>query len=235
MKDYIYKLEKFEGPLDLLLQLIESAELDITDVSLAQVAEQFIRYLAGVEQKNPQELADFLVVAAKLLLIKSKVLLPVFHDQEDEEAAQDLEKQLKIYRVYYKAAQVVQELITNKNFFYAREKLPYNFEKIFNPPAHLTTQKMKEIFLRVLKEIEPVVKLPQRSIKKVISLQDKISAIRAKIMGKIELRFQDLILDSKSRTEIIVTFLGILELVKQRLVIVTQDDNFSEIIVRKLP
>ncbi len=234
MKDFIYKLEKFEGPLDLLLQLIESAELDITEVSLAQVADQFIRYLGNVEQINPQELADFLVVAAKLLLIKSKMLLPIYHDQEDEDAARDLEAQLKIYREYYQAAQTVQSMIGEKKFFYAREKLPFSFEKIFNPPLGLTGDKMKLIFVQILKEIEPVVKMPEKTLKKVISLQDKISEIKNKILNKIELSFQDLISDSKSRTEIIVTFLGILELVKQRLVIVKQDENFSEIVVKKL-
>ena len=99
---YKVKLEKFEGPLDLLLQLIESADLDITEISLSQVADQFMRYLIEVENKNPDELADFLVAASRLLLIKSRILLPNLHI-EDEGEAMELEIQLKIYKEYYEA------------------------------------------------------------------------------------------------------------------------------------
>ena len=102
----VYKLEKFEGPLDLLLQLIESADLDITEVALSKVADQFMEYLEQVEEKNSEEMADFLVVASRLLLIKSRILMPALHLDEDDEVI-GLEEQLKIYREYYEASKKI--------------------------------------------------------------------------------------------------------------------------------
>ena len=90
------KIENFEGPLDLLLQLIEQEELDITQVSLSAVAEQFISYLETIEKKEPEMLADFLLIAAKLLYIKSRALLPEL-EMELEEDSIDLARQLKMY------------------------------------------------------------------------------------------------------------------------------------------
>ena len=99
---YTIKIQKFEGPLDLLLQLIEQEELDITEISLAHITEQYLEYLATIEELYPDELADFLVVATKLLLIKSHMLLPELTlEDEDEES---LTRQLQLYKKYVEAA-----------------------------------------------------------------------------------------------------------------------------------
>ncbi len=230
---YQVKLEKFEGPLDLLLQLIESAEMDITEVSLAQVTDQFIHYLAQAESKNPEELADFLVVATKLLLIKSRILLPNLHLDEEDEAL-ELETQLKIYKEYYEASKKVKEILDKQKVMFAREKIPLDIEVIFNPPENLGVEKLKKIFLDVIKEIEPVVKLPKKSMLRAISIKEKIEKIKNKIMQGISLSFGEMIKDSKDRTEIIVTFLSVLELVKQKIVVVRQNKMFDEIILTPL-
>ena len=147
---YQVKLEKFEGPLDLLLQLIEQADLDITEVSIAKVVEQFMIYLEQVEEKNPEELADFLVVAAKLLLIKSRALLPnLFLGDEDD--GLNLESQLKIYKKYYDASKIIEKILAEKKVLFTREKIPVDVEVIFNPPESLTTEKLQKIFLSLLK------------------------------------------------------------------------------------
>ncbi len=226
------KLEKFEGPLDLLLQLIESADLDICEISLSQVADQFMKYLEKVEQKSPEELADFLVVAAKLLLIKSRVLLPQLHLEEESDAL-ELEKQLKIYKEYFEAAKKIAEIIGRKKFMFAREKIPLDREVVFSPPPHLGMEKLRRIFLEIIKEIEPIVKLPKKSLLRTISIKEKIENIRQKIIAGLKLNFKDLIAGAKDRTEIIVTFLGLLELVKQRAVSVKQEGEFGEIILEK--
>ena len=143
---HIIKLEKFEGPLDLLLQLIESADLDITEVAIAQVADQFMEYLGQVEEKRPEELADFLVVASRLILIKSRVLLPSLHLEEENDAV-ILENQLKIYKEYYEASKKIEDILASKKVLFAREKVLSKLESVFNPPADLGGDKMKKIFL----------------------------------------------------------------------------------------
>src|SRR3989344_5914455 len=101
---YSLKLEKFEGPLDLLLQLIERQELNITEVSLAAVTEQYLVYLSEHNDIAHEDLADFLVVAAKLLLLKSRLLLPELFVDDEEEAGTSLAEQLAVYRLYVKAS-----------------------------------------------------------------------------------------------------------------------------------
>ncbi|MCG2686919.1 segregation/condensation protein A [Candidatus Parcubacteria bacterium] len=226
----LYKLEKFEGPLDLLLQLIESADLDITEVSLSQVADQFMKYLAAVEDKNPEELADFLVVASRLLLIKSRILLPNLHI-EDESEAIELETQLKIYKEYYEASKKIENILAEKKVLFVRNKIPIDIEVIFNPPKNLEGDKLKKIFLEVIKEIEPIIKLPKKSMLKVVSIKEKIEYIKNKILSGINLSFSDLIKESKTRTEVIISFLSVLELVKQRDVVVKQEKMFEEILI----
>jgi len=230
---YQVKLEKFEGPLDLLLQLIEQADLDITEVSIAKVVEQFMIYLEQVEEKNPEELADFLVVAAKLLLIKSRALLPnLFLGDEDD--GLNLESQLKIYKKYYDASKIIEKILAEKKVLFTREKIPVDVEVIFNPPESLTTEKLQKIFLEILKEIEPIIRLPKKSMLRAISIKEKIENIRNRIFSALSLNFKDLVAESKDRTDVIITFLGVLELVKQRVVIVKQDSMFEEIIIEKL-
>ena len=227
------KIEKFEGPLDLLLQLIEQADLDITEVSIAKVVEQFMIYLEQVEEKNPEELADFLVVAAKLLLIKSRALLPNL-SLGDEDDGLNLESQLKIYKKYYDASKIIEKILAEKKVLFTREKIPVDVEVIFNPPESLTTEKLQKIFLEILKEIEPIIRLPKKSMLRAISIKEKIENIRNRIFSALSLNFKDLVAESKDRTDVIITFLGVLELVKQRVVIVKQDSMFEEIIIEKL-
>ena len=229
---YKIKLEKFEGPLDLLLQLIESADLDITEVSIAQVTDQFIRYLTTVESKNPEELADFLVVASRLLLIKSRVLLPSLHLDEDGEAL-ELENQLKIYKEYFEASKDIEKILSQKKVLFSREKIPLDVEVIFNPPETLNSDKLKKVFLEIIKDIEPIIRLPKKAILKAVSIREKIETIKNRIMQGM-VSFDELISGAKNRTDVIVTFLGLLELVKQKTAVVKQDKMFDNIVVEKI-
>ncbi len=230
---YNIKLEQFEGPLDLLLQLIEQNELDITQVSLAQVTDQYIKYLNQLEYLNPGMLADFLVIAAKLLLIKSKALLPYLKmDEEDE--GEELEKQLKIYKEFLEASKVVNKILLKKRFAYAREKMPVTDIPLFNPPKSLTGEKLAKVFHEVLKDIEPIVNLPKKSLGRIISISEKINQIRDKILQKASINFEELVKNSKDKTEVVVSFLALLELVKQKSVSVIQKDKFSEIKIMKV-
>lgn len=227
---YLVKLEKFEGPLDLLLQLIEQEELSITDVSLAKVTED---YLAATRRAvvDPEELADFLVVAAKLILIKSRVLLPTL--ELEEEGGPSLEDQLKLYREFIEASKAVEKMIRKKRFMFAREKPLIERVPEFSPPLKLKAKHLKTAFLDVLRALEPLLTLPKAAIERVVSIQEKISHIRSMILDRVAVKFDEIIKGAKSKTEAVVSFLALLELVKQRAVEAKQEALFHEITVHK--
>ena len=227
------KIEKFEGPLDLLLQLIEQQELDISQVALAEVTEQYLQALENAEEFPVEELADFLVVAAKLLLIKSRILLPQLAVEGAEEAA-DLEKQLKIFKEYLEASKNIAKIIHKRKFTFGRGKPAIVIEKKFSPPEKLTTTILKELFLGVLKEIELVVSLPKAVVEKTVSISEKIETIRALILDKALVSFKAIIQDSKSKTDVIVSFLALLELVKQRSILVKQSKLWQDIEIERI-
>lgn len=229
---YKIKLEQFEGPLDLLLQLIEQEEMDITQVSLAHVTEQYLQYLNTTADISTEELADFLVVAAKLLLIKSRTLLPQLEWEEEE--GTDLEHQLKIYREFYEASKLLHKMILKKRWLFARERMLVRIERVFNPPKSLTADKLHDLFVGVLREIEPWVSLPQEMMARTISIRERIANIQAMINSKVSLSFHELLKTSKNKVEIIVTFLALLELVKQRTIAVVQENIFDDITIKKV-
>lgn len=230
MLDYRFNLEQFEGPLDLLLKLIEDEKLDITTISLAKVTDQYLAYLQEQEDMLPaEEIADFLVVAAKLIYIKSKYLLPSLELEEEEG---DLEQQLKIYREYYQASKVIHKMIGKKKFSYVRTvpfKLPRELH--FSPPQHLTTTALADAFKLVIGKLEVIIRLPMIFLKNTISIREKIQSLKDAI-GRGILHFHKLY-DRSNKQDIIVSFLALLELVKTRHVAVEQTTMFSEITIRK--
>lgn len=229
---YKIKLEQFEGPLDLLLQLIEQEELDIAQVSLAKVTDQYLEYLNQSTEISTDELADFLVVAAKLLLIKSRTLLPELGGFDEE--GTDLEQQLRIYREFYEASKLLHKKILEKRFSFPRERMVVNVEQVFNPPKSLTTERMKLLFREVLRGIESIVSLPREVIIKTISIRERIANIQEMISREATLSFERLLETTKNKTEIIVTFLALLELIKQRTIAVVQDNIFDDIVVKRI-
>lgn len=231
---YQIKLEKFQGPLDLLLQLIEQEELDISEVSLAQVTDQFLEYLRKVEELNPEEVADFLVVAAKLLLIKSRLLLPNLNLGGEEEAS-ELKRQLEIFRTYLEAGRQIDTMWKQGNVAWVREKpLALKAEpQAFVMPPGLVVALVEKALRRVIAALEPIIKLPQMTLARAVSIQDKISSLKAMILAKAHLNWQILIQEAKDKTEVIVSFLALLELVKQRQVIAEQSALFQDIMVSK--
>lgn len=228
--DYRFTVEQFEGPLDLLLKLIEDEKLDITTISLAKVTDQYLAYLQQQEEALPaEEIADFLVVAAKLIYIKSKYLLPTLELEEEDG---DLEQQLKIYREYYQASKVIHKLIGKKKFSYVRTvplKIPRELH--FSPPQHLTATALADAFRLVIGKLEIIIRLPKIFLKNTISIREKIQSLKDAI-GRGILHFHKLY-DRSNKQDIIVSFLALLELVKTRHVAVEQTTMFSEITIRK--
>ena len=234
--DMIIKIDKFEGPLGLLLQLIEKSELDITEISLAKIADQYIEYIRQAAAMKPEELADFLVVAAKLLLIKSRALLP-FLQTEAEEEIQEFEEQLKIYREFLLASEKIEAIIGRKRFSFAREfnrQAILQSARLFSPPKNLKADDLAKLFLQIVKNVKPAEKLEEKSLEQTVSLEDKILAIEQMLLNKLKISFNHILAAAQNKTEIIVSFLALLELIKQRNIIVAQGEMFGEIEVSKI-
>lgn len=230
---YAVKLEQFEGPLNILLQMIELDKLDISDVSLAKVTDDYIKLIEANPDLPPEELADFLVIASKLLLIKSKMLLPYLRFGDDDEDETDLESQLRIYKSYLVASKVIEKMVGNRRFLYVHEKLPKT-EIGFSPPAIFTPDQMRELFLGIIKRLEPMVKPQKKVLERAVSIHDKINQIRDMMSRTKRISFKSLMETPSSRMEIIVSFLALLELIKQKTVKVTQFGHFDDIaIVRR--
>lgn len=227
------KVEQFEGPLDLLLQLIENQELDITSVSLANVTEQFLDYIKNLQQKDPTNLADFLVIAAKLLVIKSKALLPNLElGIEEEEAAFDLTQQLLVYKKFKEAGRFLKKL-DNKRFQSWTREVEFSDRITFLPDQEVSAQSLAQNLKNLAQELKEILKLPQQVMAEVVSITEKIEHIQKLIADKIETSLSSLIKEAKSKTEVVVTFLALLELVKQRILTVEQSELFSDIMIKK--
>lgn len=220
------KVATFSGPLDLLLQLIERQELDISQVSLATVTDQYIATLQAMDELPVDELADFLVIAAKLLLIKSRLLIP--GEATVDDGAFDLEKQLKMYQAFVAAAKNVAKLYNRHRVLYPREGYAA-LEPIFNPPEHIVVDDLHDMFTGVLKELEPITRLPQTVIVRTINIRQKIEQITKRLVAERSTSFHELLRQAQNKTDVIITFLAILELVKLRTAAVVQESLYADL------
>lgn len=232
MIDKQIKLEQFEGPLGLLLELIEQEQLDITDLSLAKVTDQYIAILEAQTELHPEEIADFLLVAAKLLYLKSKVLSPdYFVDEPIEET--DLARQLRLYQEYIQVAKKIQKRWRSDNYFYSRIKPWRQPKPKFIPPNNISLSVLQILMSEVLTQLEPIARLKIKKMKTTVSIKDRIEYIKSYIQQKTSFAWHDLVQQSVNKTERIVNFLAVLELVKQREVEVYQETIFANFIIKK--
>jgi len=233
------KVEKFEGPLSLLLKMIESEDLDITEVSLAKIANQYVEYIKCSGEIDPEQTADFLVIAAKLLYIKSKALLPYLFSEEDEEI-EELENQLKMFKEFLEAAKRINKIIRKKRFMFspldrkASRAQVMAHGDVFSPPKKLKKNDLKEAFREFIDRKKPMLKrLEEAIIEHKVSLEDKILTIERTLVEKIKFSFNEFLSKSESKTEVIVSFLAILELMKQKSLDACQSGLFNEILISK--
>ncbi len=230
---YTIKLKEFQGPLDLLLQLTEDKKLDITEISLAKVTDQYLDYLKNLQDISLEDLADFLSVASRLILIKSRMILPNLElTDEEEQDIEALQKQLEEYKKFKDLAKQIDEIVKFGNIAYSREKY-CGLNAIFYPPKKISTDDLRLAFKKIMDEVALLDKLPEESIKLKISIEEKIKKIQEELLKKIKITFQDTVEKSKSKVDIIVGFLALLELIKQKLVAVNQDKIFGEITISK--
>jgi segregation and condensation protein A len=228
------KLEQFEGPLDLLLQLIEQEELDITTVSLAKVTDQYLKHIEQLEHVMPEEVADFLLVASKLIYLKSKYLLPNL-DIVDEEDAGDLAHQLKMYQQFYQASKVLEKMLGKQHFGFIRtQPMRPKFAPEFTPPPSVTAEDFPAIMRTIIGRLTEIARLPKVLMARAVSIKERISHFRELLQEKMEFSFSRFI-DKENKVDTIVSFLAMLELVKQRIISVDQSELFADISIRSQP
>ncbi len=226
--------QEFDGPLGLLLNMIEQEKLDITSIALSKIANQYVAYVKSSPEIEAEELADFLVIAAKLLWLKSKALLPYLESDDDDESIDDLEKQLKMYKEFAKASLHIASILKKRPYQFvpkfdsrARRK---NFNlPIFVAPKNVDQGKIKETMLSVLRRLAQEKPLKQETIEEIINLEDRILIIRQILKKQAKFSWQNLIKDNANKTEKIVSLLAILELIKQQELDFEQEALFSDI------
>ena len=234
---YQVALPDFFGPMDLLLALIEQEELEITKISLAQVTDQYLKYIETLKEISPDALTEFLVVAAKLILLKSQTLLPkpppsVILDEE-EDAGDDLIQQLKDYKRFKELAPHLAKMPAAGKRSFIRLAPPPKIE------AKLTIGDvtLEELLLAAKKALAVKPEPPRVSSvvsREPVTIGKKINLIRQKLNSNQRLSFGDLLNQGHSRVEIIVTLLAVLELIKRKIVSVEQTESFGEITIAKL-
>ncbi|MFO0704977.1 MAG: segregation/condensation protein A [Candidatus Andersenbacteria bacterium] len=226
MPAHIVKTKEFEGPLDLLLDLIEQNKLDITTVSLAKITDDYVEQVRGLQEVNVESLVDFLVIASQLLVIKSRALLPVAEATREEPAtAEELAARLAELKKFRTAAETLARVLASKRFAAAREPL---VTPVFYPPPGLKATDLATAFTSVVESLPSAELLDEEVVGEVVTLEDKLARIQRNLKTVSKMSFGELI-DKATKTEIIVTFLAMLELMKQRLVSVDQDELFGEI------
>jgi len=228
---YQVSTQQFTGSLDLLLQLVEKKNLAITELSLAQVTQEYVAFLNEQEEINPEDLADFLVIASTLLLIKSRSLLPsLVLAPEEETEIMDLETRLKIYKLYKEAGGKIKEMFKKEIYVLNRPSWK-NIEPKFSPPSNCSLESLSLAFLKILKEIqtEKAQPLAEKKIQKIASLEERIKELIQKITSGKMFRLLDLTKEKQNKIDLILTFLAVLHLAKQKIIKIKQKDNFGEI------
>lgn len=242
-----YKLEKFEGPLDLLLHLIEKNKIDIYDIPIAEITEQYLDYVNHMDKEDLNIVSEFLVMAATLLDIKAKMLLPAEKNEEGEEEdpRAELVARLLEYKMYkYMAFELKDREFDADKVLYRKPSVPKEVAK-YQPPVNLdemlsglTLAKLQGIFESVMKrqeeKIDPIRSRFGTIKKEPVSLEEKITSVMSYARKNRKFSFRGLLEKQADKLEIVVTFLAVLELMKIGKIYLTQENIFDDMMIETL-
>lgn len=226
------KTEVFEGPLDLLLTLVEKRKLTINDISLAQVTDEYIKYVESMPATDISSRAEFILVASTLLLIKSRSLLPSIPLTDEEQmSVEDLEMRLKILQVIREGSESISKHF-GKNIIFGRDggniKNP-----IFSPHKSITLDAIRSALELLVARFPKKTELKKALVQKVVSLEEVMEKLTKKIQSGLSMSFRQFsgnnVETREQKVEVIVSFLAMLELVKQGIMDVMQDRHFEDI------
>lgn len=234
---YTIDLPAFSGPLDLLLHLIDREELDITAISLAKVTEQYLEQIEELKKNRMEQLIDFLVIGARLVLIKSRALLPqetmLSDEDEEEDPADALIRQLRQYRRFKKAASWLHDRQTRGMRTYLRVVPPPKTSSRLDM-AGVSIQSLMDAVLEALQRAESLEDSVALVKPRQITIQDQIKRLRHQVHISPSVRFNDLLSTKANRLEIAVTLLAVLELIKRREVTAAQESMFGPIHIKSV-
>ena len=238
------KLQVFEGPLDLLLHLIDKNKIDIYDIPIVEITNQYMEYIQAMEKEDLNVMSEFLVMAATLLDIKCRMLLPKEEneDGEEEDPRQELVEQLLEYKLYkYMAHELKDRQMDSEHIMYKDPTVPaevleyeepVNMEQLI---GDLTLTKLNVIFQDVMKrqvnKIDPVRSKFGKIQKEEVTLPDKLEYVAAYAKNHKQFSFKNLLTKQSSKTQIVVTFLAILQLMKDGTISIEQEQTFDDIII----
>jgi len=238
------KLEVFEGPLDLLLHLIDKNKIDIYDIPIVVITEQYLDYIKNMKTDDMNIMSEFLVMAATLLDIKCRMLLPkeINEDGEEEDPRSELVQKLLEYKIYkYMSFELKDRLLDSEKLLFKRATLPKEVENYRHPVDYddliqdLNLSKLHEIFKSIVKKqedkIDPIRSKFGKLEKDEVNMEQKMSYVEQYILSNKRFSFRALLEKQCGKMEVIVTFLVILELMKVGKIHIQQDDIFEDIII----
>ena len=238
------KLEVFEGPLDLLLHLIDKNKIDIYDIPIVEITNQYMEYIRGMQKEDLNVMSEFLVMAATLLDIKCKMLLPkeVTEDGEEEDPRQELVEQLLQYKMYkYMSYELRDRLSVSGQALYKGPTIPDEVAKYEQPVdleelvGDLTLTRLNTIFQGLMRrqteKIDPIRSKFGQIEREEVSLDEKMNAVRTYAESHSSFYFSALMMEQKGKIQMIVTFLAILELMKTGELTVMQEHTFDDMLI----
>lgn len=236
--EYCVKLDLFEGPLDLLLHLVQKSKIEIADISMATITEQYLDYLDRMRDFDVEIASEFLVMASTLLLIKSRALLPGPDDlgEDNEDPEQELRKRLEEYKKYKEISQKLREREERYSNIYHKlpEELIDENEKKNKILVDGNPHDLIKVLIRLLKNERSTIfrerVYPIR--RQAVTIQQRIRELRKLFSITSECRFTELFRDKYDRSNIIITFLALLEMLKDNQISIYQNKQFGEIIIK---
>ncbi len=226
-KKFTIRTDSFEGPLELILELIEKRKLLVNELSLSQVTDDFISYVKNGENFPMEDASNFINVAATLLLIKSRSLLPDLElTHEEEEDVEDLTRRLALYELTRTAARDLSKLFGRSVMVSRGEREP---EVVFAPSRDLSLENLEMALRTVLSSKEKEEKLPEVRIRPLVSIEEMMDTLRERVERAMTLSFKEFTGSKTEKIEVIVSFLALLELVKMGAMEAEQFDRWGDI------
>ena len=232
--EYKFKINEFEGPLDLLLHLIKEAEMDIMDIEIVKLTDQYLDYINSMKKLNLTIASEYLVLASELMYLKSKTLLPKTEDEDESEeyidAKEDLINRLLEYKQYKEVTNTLKVLEESRSEIFTKEMS--NLEDYRNEEIKLndeiSLEDLVNAFKKYLERMDYKKPISTRVATKEISVKERRSSIRKILLKKKKVEFFDLFEDF-SKPYVVATFLSILEMAKEKELVIKQENNFDKI------
>jgi segregation and condensation protein A len=224
---FTIRTPSFEGPFELVLELIEKRKLSVSELSLAQVTDDYIQHVRGQASFPMEDAAEFIGVAATLLLIKSKSLIPELELSEDEEGdVEELKERLKKYETAREAARELGRIFGTDMMVSAGEREP---EVVFSPSRDLSLDSLEKALRAVLSALEKEEKLPEVRVRPLVTIEEMMDRLTDRVQKSLTMSFKEFAGDKAEKVEVIVSFLALLELVKQGVVEAVQYGAYQDI------